>query len=225
MCGRYSLLDLSDFVNLFPWVVPPEQFAPRYNIAPSQPILALTNRDGGTVEHLIWGLIPIWAKPEQGIKPMINARAESVAEKPAFRGSLRHHRCIIPASGFYEWAPSPTGKQPQYITLPKKQPLLFAGLWAESHDGGGGEIRTGCIITTAANSFMQRIHDRMPAILAPDEAKRWIETPDQDALGLLELLRPYPGTLKAVPVSRAVNSPSSDTPSCIQSVEDEGLFT
>lgn len=224
MCGRYALIDLSDFIALFPWVAPPELFAPRYNIAPTQPILALTNEQGGRWDHLLWGLIPLWARPELGVKPMINARCETVAQKPSFRGNLRHHRCVIPASGFYEWKANAGGKQPMYIRHDGGQPLLFAGLWENSSDGGGGEIRTATIITTPANAFMRPIHDRMPAILAPDEAKQWITAPDTHALELTALLRPYPGGLQATPVSKAVNSPGYDRPECIRPMGEQGLF-
>ena len=224
MCGRYALLDLSEFVSLFPWVLPPVAFAPRYNIAPSQPILALANRDGGVFDHLLWGFIPGWAKVGQGVKPLINARAETVAQKPAFKGSMRHWRCVLPASGFYEWKQTGAGKRPQYITLSGGEPMLFAGLWEESHDGGGGEIRTACIITTAANAFMRTIHDRMPAILRPEEARRWITAESQDADELTELLRPYPGAMRAHAVGMAVNRPGAEGKQCIAPVEEKGLF-
>ena len=224
MCGRYSLLELADFLALFPWAAASEKFAPRYNIAPAQPVLVLCNRQGGIFEHMLWGLIPVWARPEIGVKPMINARAETVAQKPAFRGSLRHKRCVVPASGFYEWQKTAAGKQPHYIQLAGGKPMLFAGLWEDSHDGAGGEIRTNCIITTAANDFMRPIHDRMPALLSPEDARRWIQTPNTQAEALLPLLKPYAGKMMAIAVGRAVNSPACDRPDCIQPLEDKGLF-
>lgn len=228
MCGRFALLDLADFVALFPWVVPPEQFAPRYNIAPTQPILMLSNRGGGTIDHAIWGFIPNWMKgPSDPARPLINARCETVAQKPAFRTAIRYHRCIVPASGFYEWKQTSSGKQPYYITQADRKPMLMAGLWEETHDGGGGEIRTACVITTAANPFMREIHDRMPAILTPDDATRWIKAPDAEALDLCQLLVPYGRDLAKVAVSRAVNSPANDNKGCIESMtanEDRGLF-
>ncbi len=221
MCGRYALLDLAEFIGLFPWVAPPELFAPRYNIAPSQPILMLSNRNGGKLEHAIWGLVPAWAKQTEEVKSMINARAETVASRPMFRGSLRHKRCVVPASGFYEWQRTGGGKQPFYITLPTKRPMLFAGLWEDTPDRGGGEIRTACIITTAANEFMQSVHDRMPAILSPEQATTWIRTPDTEAEGLTGLLRPYAGTMQKVAVSRVVNSPANDRAECIAPFAEE----
>lgn len=221
MCGRYALLDLAEFVGLFPWVAPPELFAPRYNIAPSQPILMLSNRNGGTLEHAIWGLVPAWAKQTDEVKSMINARAETVASRPMFRGSLRHKRCVVPASGFYEWQKTGSGKQPFYVTLPKEQPMLFAGLWEDSPDRGGGEVRTACIITTAANPFMRSVHDRMPAILTPEEAKTWVQTRDTEAQELTKLLRPYTGAMKKVAVGRMVNSPANDLAECIAPLAEE----
>jgi putative SOS response-associated peptidase YedK len=175
LCGRFTLLDLADFVAMFPWVVPPEQFAPRYNIAPTQPILMLSNRGGGTLDHAIWGFIPNWSKggPDAS-KALINARCETISHKPAFRTSLRYKRCIVPASGFYEWQQKPGGKQPYYITQADHKPMLMAGLWEDSHDGSGGEIRTACVITTPPNSFMREIHDRMPVILRVEQIEPWL---------------------------------------------------
>lgn len=216
MCGRYALLDLAEFVGLFPWVAPPEKFAPRYNIAPAQPILMLSNRNGGTFEHAIWGLIPAWAKQTGEVKSMINARAETLSSRPMFRGAFRHRRCIVPASGFYEWQKTSHGNQPYYVTLPKNKPMLFAGLWENTPDRGGGEIPTACVITTVANEFLQGVHDRMPAILTPEEAKEWITTPDTEAEGMTDLLGPYVGPMHKIPVGRMVNSPSHDRPDCIE---------
>lgn len=223
MCGRYSLLDLADFIALFPWVMPPDLFAPRYNIAPSQPILMLDNRAGGTLDHAIWGLIPAWAKPtEQGPKSMINARCETLSQKPMFRTSLRYKRCIIPATGFYEWKQTSFGKQPYYITLAGGKPMLFAGLWEDSPAGAGGEIRTACIITTPSSPFMREVHDRMPAILGPEQATVWLRAPDTEAEELTGILKPYAGAMTKLPVSRAVNSPANDTRECIEPLASDG---
>src|SRR5690606_32359313 len=110
----------------------------------------LSNRGGGTFDHAIWGFIPNWIKPgPDAPKPLINARSETVADRPAFRTALRYHRCIVPASGFFEWHQKASGKQPYYITRADQKPMLMAGLWEETYDGGGGEIRTACVITTA----------------------------------------------------------------------------
>lgn len=227
MCGRYTLLDLSDFLAMFPWVMPPELFAPRYNVAPSQPILAVTNRSGGTLEHLLWGLVPNWAKPGAEVRSMINARCETLSQKPTFRNSLKYKRCIIPASGFYEWKKQAGPKQPYYIELKSHKPMLMAGLWEDSYDRGGGEIRTACIITTPANEAVSELHDRMPAILDPDDARRWIKASDVEAEGLQGILVPYQGGLTLTPVGRAVNRPEHDAKDCIEPItpdEDRGLF-
>lgn len=222
MCGRYTLLDLADFVAMFPWVVPPEQFAPRYNIAPSQPILMLEGGGGGTLRHAIWGLIPAWADAEEGAKPLINARSETVAHKPSFRASFKHKRCVIPASGFYEWKSVPGGRLPHYVTLKSGRPMLFAGLWENSHDAAGGEFPTACIITTPASEVMRPIHDRMPAILSPEDAGRWFKHTDASAHELMDLLVPSRQELRLTPVNRLVNSPANDSRECIEPAKSPG---
>lgn len=217
MCGRYTLLDLSEFIQMFPWVAPPEVFAPRFNIAPGQPILAITNRGGGgALEHLIWGMIPAWAKADQPRRALVNVRCESLEQKPTFRSALRYRRCIVPASGFYEWRKTIPGNQPFYIQREDRKPMLLAGLWEDAHDGAGGEFATAGIITTPSNRAVAELHDRMPAILEADEARRWISADSTEAPSLLPLLRPYPGRLDLTPVSRTVNSQANDSPACIE---------
>lgn len=225
MCGRYTLLDLSDFIAMFPWVAPPQLFAPRYNVAPSQPVLMLTQN--GKLEHALWGLMPPWANKAEPPKPLINARCETVVTRPAFRVAFRRKRCVVPASGFYEWDRHAGGRRPHYITREDGRPLLMAGLYEDSHDTSGGEFRTVCVITTPANEEVSKLHDRMPAILDRQDATTWLQTPETEAESLVSLLRPYPGELRLTPVDQKVNSPAYDARDCIEPMtadEDRGLF-
>lgn len=202
----------------------PLETRPRYNVAPSQPILAirLTPDNERELVPLTWGLIPRWSKEPKTPYSTINARAETVADKPAFRDAFRHRRCLIPADGFYEWRPDPTGnstgKQPFRILAKDGQPLTFAGLW-ERWEGEGHEPIESCsIIVTAANAFMAQIHDRMPAILPPEAWSAWLN-PRTDAKTLTDLLGAWPeGLLKAYPVNPAVNSPKNDSAALLEPV-------
>lgn len=231
MCGRFTLIHLSDFVNLFPWILPPDQEpSPRYNIAPTQAIAVAANRDQPKIECFRWGLIPSWAKdPSIGVR-MINARAESLAEKPAFRTALVRRRCLIPADGFYEWRKSADGRTrtPMYVQMSDERPFAFAGLWDVWRDAAGSEVPSCTIITVEPNALMRTIHGRMPAILGPDEGRAWLAPREADPRQVLGLLAPYPADrMKARVVSPLVNSPRNDLPQCIQAVEDGssgGLF-
>lgn len=236
MCGRYTLIKLADLTDLFPWVAPPpSQAVSRYNIAPSQPILAVTNDQPDRYTHLLWGLVPAWAKDPTIGNRMINARAESIAAKPAFKNAFKRRRCLIPADGFYEWRAQPggRGKQPMYITRVDGRLFAFAGIWEHWIDNKGNELRTAAVITTDANEMMAPIHDRMPVILQPESFPQWLSDGDADPDDLLPLLRPYPADqLVARPVSHLVNSPHNDTPECIAPAAappppkppDKGLF-
>ena len=224
MCGRFTLVDLSQFTDLFPWIRPPEQFAPRYNIAPSQPILvALGDARGYSFQHVLWGLVPQWARDASGSSRMINARSETVAEKPAFAAAFRYHRALVPASGFYEWKATSRGKTPVYITRRDGKPMILAGMCDSWHDPAGGELRSGAILTTAANGDLRGVHDRMPVILEPDSAGRWLTTPPERAREVLDLLRPAADGLLAVQaVSSAVNSPARQGPELIMPCSPAG---
>jgi putative SOS response-associated peptidase YedK len=225
MCGRFTLIDLSQFTDLFPWIRPPEQqFQPRYNIAPSQAVPAVVNHLQPTVDFFQWGLVPSWAKDPAIGGRMINARAESLAEKPAFKTSLRRRRCIIPASGFYEWRKNPDKtKTPMYITRKDGHPMGLAGLWDIWHDPTGGELPTCTIITTAPNELMAVVHDRMPLILPESHYRFWLTSEEMKPQDLQPLLVPFPAdALQMRPVSRAVNSPKTDTPECIRPAEEQG---
>jgi putative SOS response-associated peptidase YedK len=162
---------------------------------------------------------------------MINARAETLADKPAFRNSLRRRRCLIPADGFYEWRPDPArkkgGKVPTYVRMKDHKPFAFAGLWDNWLDpaGTGTEFRSCTIITTRPNELMADIHDRMPAIIHPEHYRAWLDPAEHDAAEMLQYLGPYPAEeMVAQPVSTLVNSPKNEVPACIEPVEKETLF-
>lgn len=243
MCGRFTLHhSLEEVAARFQLQQIEYNLQPRYNIAPSQP-LAVIRQEAETGARLLegyqWGLVPFWAKDPQIGNRMINARAETIADKPAFKNALKRRRCIIPADGFYEWktpevkaddqpvkARSSKAKagprQPTVIGLKDDAIFGFAGLWEEWHAPDGSPLRTCAIITTAPNQLMASIHDRMPAILRPEDEALWLDTAASDVPELLRLLRPYADEpMRAYPVSQLVNSPGSDVPACIEPIEGE----
>jgi putative SOS response-associated peptidase YedK len=197
---------------------------PRYNIAPSQmvPVIA---RDGSKRLGLkSWGLVPSWAKNRTIGQKMINARAETLGEKPSFKRLLFTRRCIVPATGFYEWAKDGKRKVPIYFRMKDGGLFGFAGLWDlwKSPDGPGGQIESFTIITTAPNELIARVHDRMPAILKRDDETRWLDPRLEDGAALGSMLQPYPaGEMEGYEVSRAVNSPLNHGPECIAPVDDD----
>jgi putative SOS response-associated peptidase YedK len=219
MCGRFTLtVDPADLQDAFPEFTFPAQGAPRYNIAPSQPILALPNDGTNRADFFVWGLIPSWAKDPSIGNRMINARAETLAEKPSFRGPLKYHRCLIFADGFYEWQtiPGTKSKLPHYIRLTSGKPFVFAGLWEHWQPADGSEVRSATIITTAPNELMAPIHNRMPVILGKDTYAQWIDPTPQPLPRFQDLLIPYPaGEMKAYPVSTLINSPNNERADCI----------
>jgi putative SOS response-associated peptidase YedK len=234
MCGRYSLAmpDPGSLRERFP-IGESIEVKTRYNVAPGDEVLAVTtDREGHPRGDLLrWGLVPSWAKsPDTGLK-MINARLETASEKPAFRGAFERFRCLIPADGFYEWrrGPSPTGgpKQPFHITRADGQVFAFAGLWSIWHAEDGGTLRTCTILTTAANSAIASLHDRMPVILDPCAESAWLDlsTPRSE---LREILRGLPAESTGVAeVGFAVNDARYDGPDCLAPPEpsaQEALF-
>jgi putative SOS response-associated peptidase YedK len=196
--------------------IPPA--VPRYNIAPTQPVLAAYLDDDGQrgLTFFQWGLIPSWSKDVSLGAKMINARSETVAEKPAFRNAFKRRRCLIPADGFYEWQKQNGKKQPIYIHGTDGRPFALAGLWEVWQDPEGTRLQTCTILTTTPNELMAAIHDRMPVIIEPEDYATWLE-PGQNPDTALHLLRPYPAEkMAAYPVSTAVNNPRNDSPECIQ---------
>ncbi len=227
MCGRFTLTTTpAELTEAFPDVEVPEELAPRYNIAPSQPVAVIANTEVKRVELYRWGLIPSWAKDPAIGDRMINARAETLAEKPAFRGIFRKRRCLVLADGFYEWKQEPgaRGKTPMYIRLTSRRPFAFAGLWDMWRPEDGDPVHTCTIVTTGPNQLMQMIHTRMPVILAPGSYGQWLDPAEQPPDRLAALLQPYPADeMTAFPVSRYVNRPQNDSPECIvpaSSVQD-----
>ena len=223
MCGRFILtVDPAELQDTFGDFIFPTQFTPRYNIAPMQPILAIPNDAKNTADFFLWGLIPSWSKDPGIANKLINARGETVAEKPSFRGSLKYKRCLILADGFYEWK-TQTGagaktKTPYFIHMKDRQPFAFAGLWDEWHSPDGGTLRTCTIITTEPNELMSTLHNRMPVILDKNNYADWLDPAPHAKRpeGLLPLIRPFPADrMSAYPVSTLVNAPGNDRPECI----------
>ncbi|MDF1512881.1 MAG: SOS response-associated peptidase [Anaerolineae bacterium] len=221
MCGRFSLwLELTDLIKAFPDFVFPNEMAPRYNIAPTQSIAVVTNNPDRNVEFFRWGLIPSWAKdPEIGSR-MINARSETVNEKPSFRAAFRRRRCLILADGFYEWqkVPGSKSKTPMYIRMKNGRPFAFAGLW-EIWQPDTTPVLSCTILTTKPNALLAPIHNRMPVILPEDHYDNWLETPETERHALQDVLQPYdPAFMTAYPVSTVVNNPRNDVPDCVMPV-------
>ena len=217
MCGRFSLTELDPTVIREAFSVPDvPDLSPRYNIAPTQPVATVVRDAESGVNRIAvmrWGLVPHWAKDPTIGSRMINARAESVAEKPAFRSALRYRRCLIVADGFYEWQAQNGGpKQPMFIALQDRQPFGFAGLWERWTEPESGEVLTTCtIITTEPNELMVSIHNRMPVILPREAYGEWLDPAQTDSKRVTPLLKPFPADLMiAWPVSRRVNNTAND---------------
>jgi putative SOS response-associated peptidase YedK len=214
MCGRYALYGpIKRAPEHDRWFEELEMFGPRYNIAPTQSAPVMRWVDGRPVlAALRWGLVPFWAKDPAIGNRLINARAETVAEKPAFRAAYRARRCLVPASGFYEWKKVPRGKQPYYVTRADGALMAFAGLWEQWQPPQGESILTFTIVTTDANAMMRELHERMPVIPAPEDYEAWLAAKDPR-----ELMRPCaPELLAARPVSSAVNGPRQDDPTLVE---------
>lgn len=229
MCGRYTLIRLADLVHVFPWITTVPGFTPRYNVAPGTPIPVIANDRPERFDLFVWGLVPSWAKDPAIGNKLINARAETLAEKPSFRTALRRRRCVIPADGFYEWKANPAegGKTPMYIRLKTGRPFGFAGLWDTRHGPGGEEMRSCTIITTAPNDLVAPIHNRMPVILPPEGYETWLDPGEATPEDLQPLLAPYPADrMEAYPVSRRVNKPGVEGPELVHpaAAPTGGLF-
>lgn len=224
MCGRFTLrtppravAELFDLPEL-------PLFEPRYNIAPSQSVMAARLRPDGSRElvGLTWGFVPAWSKdPASGNRP-INIRSETATERPMFRAAFRHRRCLIAADGFYEWRAEGRTKQPYYFQRADQQPFAFAGVW-EAWRGAGRTLETCALFTTSANETVAPVHDRMPVILQNADFASWLDPTNEDPRTLIPLLRPLPAEqLTAWPVSTLVNSPRQDAAECIISVGNQG---
>lgn len=212
MCGRYTITSAPEAIRaLFRY---PEQpnFPPRYNVAPTQPIPIVRLVEGKRQFALVrWGLLPSWVKDPKSFKLLINARGESVVDKPAFRAAMKRRRCLIPADGFYEWKSVGGRKQPYFVRLKSGAPMAFAGLWETWTGPNGEELETAAIVTTGANRTLKTIHERMPVILAPDAFDLWLNCAEVDATTASALITPAPDNLlEAYEVSTAVNRTAND---------------
>ncbi len=217
MCGRYNLItDAQALIDFFE-VANSLDIQPRYNIAPSQDIVAVRqHQDHRVLSWLHWGLVPSWAKDKTIGHHTINARAETVAEKPAFRAAFRKRRCLIPATGFFEWQVTNGHKQPYNIRIGNGKLFAFAGLWEHWEPNGQAPVESCTIIVTEANDAVAPIHDRMPVILHPDTYDTWLDPNYQKKEALKALLQPCPTHwINAYPVSTHVNKPQNDDAACI----------
>ncbi len=227
MCGR--LAQTMDAVSLAEKLgAPRPDFGPepRYNLAPGQPAMVVVADPDRRLARMRWGLVPAWAKEEKTGWRMINARAETLDRKPAFRGPLRRRRCLVPADGFYEWQKTgPRTKRPWRIFFKGERPMVMAGLWDVWRPPTGEVLETFTIITTRANELVAKIHDRMPVLLAAPAQAAWLDPEISDPARLLPMLTPYPADeMAAYPVSTLVNSPAHDSPEIIAPLADQGLF-
>jgi putative SOS response-associated peptidase YedK len=218
MCGRFTLKTNQQLLTeAFADFTPPRELLPRYNIAPSQPVAVVANNGHKTVDFFVWGLIPSWAKDPKIGNRLINARSETLAEKPSFRSAYRRRRCLILADGFYEWQKnSDKSKTPIYIQLKTGLPFAFAGLWEQWFSPHGDQVLSCTIITTGPNELMAPIHNRMPVILPPEAYDHWLAPEEQRPQELQPLLKPFPaGLMTTYPVSTFVNNPRNDSEQCI----------
>ena len=216
MCGRFVLAEsLSEIARLL-GVDLSEDIAPRYNIAPTQPILMVRMGPAGReATHMRWGFIPAWAK-EPGVKPLLQARAETIAEKPSFRAAFRRRRCLIPANGFYEWGIRDGAKRSFYVQRRDRDLFAFAGVWETWAGADGSEIDTIAVVTTQAQGEIADIHHRAPVAIPEDAFSVWLETPEQQAEMVTSLLAPAaPSAWCATEVGSQVNSVRNDGPSLI----------
>ena len=214
MCGRFVLKASREELEALFGYLDREDFPPRYNIAPTQPIAVVRMLHGARRYALVrWGLVPGWVKDPREFGLVINARSESAPRNNAFKGALQYRRCLVPASGFYEWQKRERGpKQPYFVRPREGSVVAFAGLWETWMGSNGSEIDSGCILTTAANDVVAPIHNRMPVVIAPQDYERWLTAGDD----VTDLLRPAPDALmEAIPVSDRVNKAENDDPGLI----------
>ena len=217
MCGRYTLIaDIGDLAQRFEFDGADFGYDPGYNIAPTESVITVRNVEGREAAFMKWGLIPFWAKdPKIGAR-MINARAETIAEKPAFRNALKKRRCLVLADGYYEWQKTPVGKRAFRIIMRSAEPFAMAGLWETWRDPEGNVVPSCTIITTAANDYLAPIHNRMPVILSRESEGLWLDPGIEDPAPLTHMLAPTPDDLlHAYEVSTMVNNARNDSPEVI----------
>jgi len=215
MCGRYRLSRRKQILaEHFDAISEADDWAPRYNIAPTQPVPVIRQHPTEPTRHMSqmhWGLIPSWSNDASGAAKMINARSETAQTLPAFREAMKYRRCLVPADGFYEWKRSGTAKQPYCFEINEGQLFVFAGLWEGWKDASGDWIKTCTILTTTPNDVTSTVHDRMPVILEPGDYDLWLDPGLKDAGVLSELLKPLEASvMRCHPVSGRVNSVQND---------------
>ena len=214
MCSHY-FLDADGNIIAFTFRVPlNDRLRKRFNIAPTQeaPVVRLDREGNRELAMLRWGLVPYWAKDLKVGTTMINARREGIEAKPAFREALKSRRCVVPATGFFEWHGGPGRKQPYAITVPGMPVFAFAGLWERWKPASGDPVETFTVVTTDANAAVACIHDRMPVILRPEAADAWLAAPPDEARALLE---PYPGEVELRAVATHVSNVRNEGPECL----------
>ena len=219
MCGRFSLpVDIQAIAQRFESVIGTGEWKPHYNIAPKQPCLTIIAEPlHRTILPMNWGLIPHWSKDKKIASKLINARAETVKNKPSFSESYIHRRCLVPADGFFEWKKEFQRKVPYPVALKTGELFAFAGLWDTWRDEQGQEIKTFTILTTAANSLLAPLHDRMPVILKKADESAWLDPCLNDAAQVEKIIGSFPSEkMTLYPVNSMVNSWKNDTPECIQ---------
>jgi putative SOS response-associated peptidase YedK len=219
-------VDASVLASLFA-LEPQFELSPRYNIAPSQPVPIVRRSRRGAREWATvrWGLIPSWAKDAKIGNRLINARAETAADKPSFRSAFKHRRCLLPADGFFEWARTPAGKVPHHIRFTDRRPFAFAGLWERWSAPDGEPVETCTILTTVPNEVLEPLHDRMPVIVAPARYADWLAEGPLGPDAAETILLPHPADgMEAVAVSGLVNSPKNDGPRCLEPIGEPGFL-
>lgn len=224
MCGRYFLHSTADKLTRLFGEMPMPLLEPRYNIAPTQPVPIVRQDARGRREMVLvrWGLIPSWSKGPDPRFSMINARAETAAQKPAYRSAFRYRRCLVPADGFYEWRKVDGGKQPYVLRPGNDQALALAGLWEHWQDADGNELESCSILVRAANDQVAPVHDRMPVVIGPDAFDLWLDIHAQKPAPIETLMAAQqPPDLVIRPVGRAVNNPRNDSPSLLDPLDEE----
>ncbi|HJP18319.1 MAG TPA: SOS response-associated peptidase [Nitrospinota bacterium] len=218
MCGRFSLnCNTSDIVKEFNVDKALAELKPSYNIAPSQMVAAIINDGSNCLVQFKWGLIPSWAKDRAIGNKMINARGETLSEKPSFKNALKKNRCLIIADGFYEWKKEGKQKIPFYIRLKTKKPFGFAGLFDKWISPDGKEIKSCAIVTTQSNKLLKPVHHRMPVIIPKDKEGLWLDPAIEDIKETLPILNSYSSDeMEYYEVSKTVNSPANNSPECIK---------
>ncbi len=220
MCGRYTLTASPEALRALLRYAEQPNFPARFNIAPTQPIAIVRLVEGQRHFALVrWGLLPSWVKDPKTFSLLINARGESVAEKPAFRAAMKRRRCLIPADGFYEWQAAGERKRPFYVRAKSGVTLAFAGLWETWAGPNGEELDTAAIVTTRANKTLSPIHERMPVIVPPEAFDLWLNTNEVDVTTASALIAPAPDNLlEAYEISTAVNRTANDNPKLLEPV-------